>query len=196
MGKLQLECRGRACGNILLAWLQPGVGFSIGNEKEIIMKKINLSKAVMMGCVILIGTNCVFAQNWPGWRGDGRGISPEKDLPLRWSEDEGVKWKTPIPGAGHSSPIVWGNRVFVTTAVAEDPNVESFRGGVYMGGNRSKPDESEYAHCVGKCSLVEGCCEATPEDTPPHEEHLCLRNTRHGRQLRLCLIRLSGPVRR
>ena len=148
MGKLQLECRGRACGNILLAWLQPGVGFSIGNEKEIIMKKINLSKAVMMGCVILIGTNCVFAQNWPGWRGDGRGISPEKDLPLRWSEDEGVKWKTPIPGAGHSSPIVWGNRVFVTTAVAENPNVESFRGGVYMGGNRSKPDESEYAHCV------------------------------------------------
>jgi hypothetical protein len=61
----------------------------------------------------------VFAQNWPGWRGDGRGISPEKNLPLKWGEDEGATWKMSIPGTGHSSPIVWGNRVFVTTAVAE-----------------------------------------------------------------------------
>lgn len=101
---------------------------------------------------VLISTGLVFltttpmvAQNWPGWRGDGLGISPEKNPPLKWSENEGVMWKTPIPGAGHSSPIVWGNRVFVTTGVAEDPNVETFKGGVFMGGDRSKPDESEYA---------------------------------------------------
>ena len=112
------------------------------------MKKMNLSMALMMLCVILIGSDLIIAQDWPGWRGDGRGISPEKNLPLKWSEDEGVKWKTPIPGAGHSSPIAWENHIFVTTAVAEDPNVESFRGGVYMGGNRPKPDESEYAHLV------------------------------------------------
>jgi len=86
--------------------------------------------------------------NWPGWRGDGGGISPERNLPLKWSEAEGVKWKTPIPGTGHSSPIVWGDRVFVTTAVADDPNVETFRGGVYLGGNRRKPDESEYTYRV------------------------------------------------
>ena len=110
------------------------------------MNKTNLSRAVMVGCVILIGAGWVFAQDWPGWRGDGRGISDENNLPLKWNEDEGVKWKTPIPGAGHSSPIVWQGRVFVTTAVAEDPNVETFRGGVYMGGNREKPDESEYAY--------------------------------------------------
>lgn len=112
------------------------------------MKKPNLSIALMILCLILISAGRILAQNWPGWRGDGRGISPEKNLPLKWSEDEGVKWKTPIPGAGHSSPIVWGNRIFVTTAVAEDPNVETFRGGVYMGGNRKKPDESEYAYRV------------------------------------------------
>jgi len=112
------------------------------------MNKTNLSRGVMVGCVILISTGWIFAQDWPGWRGDGRGISAEKNLPLRWSEDEGVKWKTPIPGAGHSSPIVWAKRIFVTTAVAEDPNVETFRGGVYMGGNRDKPDKSEYAYRV------------------------------------------------
>jgi outer membrane protein assembly factor BamB len=112
------------------------------------MKKLNTLMALMMLCVTLIGSDQISAQNWPGWRGDGSGISPEKNLPIKWSEDEGVKWKTPIPGAGHSSPIVWGNRIFGTTAVAEDPNVESFKGGVYMGGNRQKPDESKYAYSV------------------------------------------------
>jgi outer membrane protein assembly factor BamB len=117
------------------------------------MKKTDLFKAVIALYILIINTGWVFAlrkeslgQNWPGWRGDGSGISSEKDLPLSWSEQEGLKWKIPIAGAGHSSPIVWENRVFLTTAVAEDPNVESFRGGVYMGGNRSKPDESEYAY--------------------------------------------------
>ena len=79
------------------------------------MKKTNLSIALMMLCMTLISMGRTLAQDWTGWRGDGRGISPEKNLPLKWSEDEGVKWKTPIPGAGHSSPIVWGNRAFVTT---------------------------------------------------------------------------------
>jgi outer membrane protein assembly factor BamB len=112
------------------------------------MEKSSLSIVLMTLGGILVSPGGVFAQNWPGWRGDGRGISPEKNLPLKWSESEGVKWKTAIPGAGHSSPIVWGNRVFISTAAAKDPNVESFRGGVYMGGNRPKPDASEYAYSV------------------------------------------------
>ena len=112
------------------------------------MKKLNLSMAVMMLCVIMISNGRIFAKNWPGWRGDGQGISQEKNLPIKWSEEQGVKWKTPIPGAGHSSPIVWGSRVFVTTAVANDPNVETFKGGVYLGGDRQKPDKSQYAYRV------------------------------------------------
>jgi outer membrane protein assembly factor BamB len=59
--------------------------------------------------------------NWPQWRGPaGQGISAETDLPSQWSGTENVAWKTPIPGRGHSSPIVWGNRVFLTTAVEGD----------------------------------------------------------------------------
>jgi outer membrane protein assembly factor BamB len=103
---------------------------------------------LIIGWCIVATAPLTATGNWPGWRGDGAGISSEKDLPLTWSEAEGVKWKIPIPGAGHSSPIVWGGRVFVTTAVAEDPNVETFRGGVYLGGNRAQPDESEYAYRV------------------------------------------------
>jgi outer membrane protein assembly factor BamB len=54
---------------------------------------------------------------WPGFRGPtGQGISTETGLPLKWSKTENVAWKTPIPGEGWSSPIVWGDRIFVTTA--------------------------------------------------------------------------------
>jgi len=55
---------------------------------------------------------------WPQWRGpSGQGISEEKNLPSEWTSAKNIKWKTAIPGRGHSSPIVWGNRIFVTTAV-------------------------------------------------------------------------------
>ena len=58
------------------------------------------------------------AGNWPQWRGpDGSGISNEKNLPSEWSPTKNVKWKTPIDGRSHSSPIVWGNRVFLTTSI-------------------------------------------------------------------------------
>ncbi|HKO95530.1 MAG TPA: PQQ-binding-like beta-propeller repeat protein [Pyrinomonadaceae bacterium] len=56
--------------------------------------------------------------NWPGWRGpDGQGVSPETGLPVEWSQTKNVKWKTPISGRGHSSPIVWKKKIFLTTAL-------------------------------------------------------------------------------
>jgi outer membrane protein assembly factor BamB len=56
--------------------------------------------------------------NWSQWRGpDGLGISTETNLPIEWSSTKNIKWKTPIIGRGHSSPIVWGNRIFLTTDV-------------------------------------------------------------------------------
>jgi len=57
------------------------------------------------------------AENWPRFRGPtGQGISSEENVPLQWSADSNIVWKTEIPGAGWSSPIVWDDRVFVTTA--------------------------------------------------------------------------------
>ena len=72
--------------------------------------------------VVLISVAAVTpAANWPQWRGpDGSGISNEKNLPASWTPTTNIKWKAAIPGRGHSSPIVWGNRVFVTTAVEGD----------------------------------------------------------------------------
>jgi len=60
------------------------------------------------------------AENWPGFRGPGRqGISNEQDLPTQWSATSNIIWKTAIAGEGWSSPIVFGDRVFVTTATDE-----------------------------------------------------------------------------
>ena len=56
------------------------------------------------------------AADWPAWRGmDGLGVSPEKGLPLEWSHEKNVAWRTVLPGRGSSSPIVVGGRVYVTT---------------------------------------------------------------------------------
>ncbi len=59
--------------------------------------------------------------NWPAWRGpDGSGVTPEKNLPLRWSATENVRWKIPLPDRGNSTPIVWGDKIFLTQAIEAD----------------------------------------------------------------------------
>ena len=56
--------------------------------------------------------------HWPQFRGPGgQGVSAAKGLPDEWSATTNVVWKTPIPGRGHSSPVVWGDRIFLTTAI-------------------------------------------------------------------------------
>lgn len=71
--------------------------------------------------------------NWPSFRGTAaRGIGDGGDLPMSWDVAAGdnVRWSTPIPGYSHSSPIVWGERVFVVTAISEDPDADGRRADV------------------------------------------------------------------
>ncbi|HKW98438.1 MAG TPA: PQQ-binding-like beta-propeller repeat protein [Bryobacteraceae bacterium] len=85
------------------------------------------------------------AQNWPSFRGpDASGVAPGK-APLKWDAPKGVNviWKTPIPGLAHSSPIVWGGRVYVSTAVSSDPKAV-FRHGLY-GDVEPSPDTSQHS---------------------------------------------------
>ena len=60
------------------------------------------------------------AQNqWAQWRGPlGTGVAPRGNPPLEWSEEKNVRWKTAIPGRSLSTPVVWGERIFLTTAIA------------------------------------------------------------------------------
>lgn len=75
---------------------------------------------VALGILALTGLAAALAAgDWPGFRGLREGVSDERGLPERWSATEGIAWRAAVPGAGWSSPIVSGNRVFVTTATEE-----------------------------------------------------------------------------
>src|SRR6185436_1389429 len=74
--------------------------------------------------------------NWPQFRGPGAlGVADNSNLPDRWSTNENVAWKVELPGRGWSSPIVWGERVFLTT-VASEAAMEDPKKGLYFGGER------------------------------------------------------------
>ena len=71
-------------------------------------------------CFIQILLFSVTGENWPQWRGpNGDGTSRETNLPVKWDSVTQVVWKSPVPGVGHSSPIVWGDRLFTMTALTE-----------------------------------------------------------------------------
>src|SRR5690606_26152897 len=58
-------------------------------------------------------------ENWARWRGPlATGVAPKGDPPTEWSEEKNLRWKVAIPGGGSASPIVWGDKLFLLTAVA------------------------------------------------------------------------------
>jgi outer membrane protein assembly factor BamB len=114
---------------------------------------------------------------WPQWRGpSGQGTSTETNLPSQWSTNVNIKWKAAIPGRGHSSPIVWGNRIFLTTAVEGDlvPGAKAVK---HMDGDKEyvHPDSigADHKHqfkvvCIdrgtGKILWTQTAFEGTPYD--------------------------------
>jgi outer membrane protein assembly factor BamB len=83
--------------------------------------------------------------SWPSFRGtQALGIADGQNLPDHWDvkTGENILWKTPIPGLAHSSPIVWGDRVFVTSAVSQDPKA-TFKPGLYGDGDASEDRSSQ-----------------------------------------------------
>jgi outer membrane protein assembly factor BamB len=94
--------------------------------------------------------------NWPQFLGPAaRALSSNANLPDRWSATENVAWKTPIPGRGWSSPIAWGDRVFLTTVVGQD-GAELPQKGLYRGGERPDIPSSEYQWKVLCLDLLSG----------------------------------------
>ncbi len=91
---------------------------------------IRTASAVLSTC--LVSTIAVAADldanrldNWHQWRGPlATGVAPRGDPPSEWSETENVKWKTKIPGLGHSTPIVWEDQVFLLAAIETERSVD------------------------------------------------------------------------
>lgn len=74
--------------------------------------------AALALCLCVAALRAAVPENWAQWRGpDGLGVASSSDYPEEWSADRNVAWKTAVPGRGLSSPIVWGNSVFLTTSI-------------------------------------------------------------------------------
>jgi outer membrane protein assembly factor BamB len=81
------------------------------------LRLIVLGWALLGGVAISYGASA--DQNWPQWRGPlGTGVAPHANPPTTWTETNNVKWKTKIPGYGTSTPIIWGDQVFIQTAIS------------------------------------------------------------------------------
>lgn len=73
---------------------------------------------ILVQVIFLTGVSLTNAQNWPNFRGpNGDGTSVETNLPVKWDSVTNVVWKTRVPGTGYSSPVVWKERLFITTAI-------------------------------------------------------------------------------
>ena len=100
------------------------------------IKNDRFVKRASLLCLAALAANVVCAENWPCWRGPrGDGTSLEAEPPTRWSGTENVVWKTAIPGEGHSSPVIWDGRIFLTSALKENQDrvliaLDSKTGGV------------------------------------------------------------------
>jgi outer membrane protein assembly factor BamB len=90
-----------------------------------------------LSLVVVLLTGAALSDNrWPQFRGPGAlGVAEDPDLPDAWSATENVTWKTDIPGTGWSSPIVWGDNIFVTTVISAVEG-EKPKKGLYFGGER------------------------------------------------------------
>ena len=94
-------------------------------------------------CVLFLFDSAAGQDNWPRFRGaDANGVVPDDPrLPDTWDQENNVQWKVTVPGRGWGSPIVWGDRVFVS-AVHSDDDYESPKAGLYLGGGRGEPPDS------------------------------------------------------
>jgi outer membrane protein assembly factor BamB len=105
-----------------------------------------LRHAVAAALTALVLGSTVSAANWPQFRGpQGQGVSDETALPSTWGPQTNVAWKTAVAGLGHSSPIVWDNHVFLTTAVEGEP-VPGAKAPVHMLQEDPAKPATEFVH--------------------------------------------------
>jgi outer membrane protein assembly factor BamB len=109
--------------------------------------------------------------DWAQWRGPYWNGIAIGDAPLKWSDTENVKWKAAIPGRGHSSPVIWGDRIFVTTSVptvAPAPAAESGRRGFGRGSGGPQTEQKLVLMCLDR-KTGKVLWERTAKVATPHE---------------------------
>lgn len=124
---------------------------------------------------VFAARGAVISAHWPQFRGPSSlGVAENPNLPERWSTNENVAWKVSVPGRGWSSPIVWGQRVFLTT-VTSDGEMEEPKKGLYFGGERKDIAKGTYRWLVLCLDLNSGrelWQREVHSGTPPNRLHV------------------------
>lgn len=103
---------------------------------------------ILCSCIFVV--NAYGEVNWSCFRGPDCGIAEDAVLPTSWSTTENVKWQTPIPGRAWSCPVVWGDKIFLTSVLSKG-QVEDAKKGLYFGGDRNKVSKDMHlwmVYCV------------------------------------------------
>lgn len=87
------------------------------------MRHASCPRRLALGVLLLALGHAGFASaaNWPAWRGPNHdGVTEETDLPMEWSSSTNIKWKESLPDTGNSTPVVWGEKLFLTQAIRKE----------------------------------------------------------------------------
>ena len=139
-----------------------------------------MPRAVTGLILTLAAAGCALAADapdaWPRWRGPAEDGVARGDAPLAWSDHEHIAWKAAVPGRGHSSPVIWGDRIFLTTAVptgkapeaVEPPLEPARRRGFPGGGSGPQPQQKLLLLAIDRKS-GRTLWEKTARVVTPHE---------------------------
>jgi len=98
-----------------------------------------LARSFSIATLVAFTFSASAQENWPQFRGaKSLGVATNRNLPITWSATQNVAWQTDVPGMGWSSPVVWGDRIFLTSVI-RDGEVEPPKKGLYFGGERKTP---------------------------------------------------------
>lgn len=120
--------------------------------------------------LLTLSTSMLAAENWPEWRGPNSNGTAKGDVPLEFSDTKNVAWKATIPGRGHSSPVIYGNKIFLTTATTTDGQDSAARTAPARGGGGAGFGK-EY-HFVLMCLDIKSgkvLWQRTAKTAKPHE---------------------------
>jgi outer membrane protein assembly factor BamB len=132
-----------------------------------------MTRFILPGLILLIPAFASGPGDWPQWRGPNWDGIARGDAPLHWSDTEHIKWKAEVPGRGHSSPVVWGDRIFLTAAVPTVPAApgaaaNSSGRGLPFGSRGPQPEQKLVVMCfdrkTGKLLWERAAKVATPHE--------------------------------
>ena len=186
--------------------------FTVRQFAMLLPHEMGVPVAAMLALTVVSGPMAARVDdNWAQWRGpDGLGVSPSTSYPDEWAPDKNIAWKTPVAGRGHSSPIVWRDRIFLTTSIEGGKAPDDHKAPIHLGFDLKPgyfhPDSvgADYLYTLKVLAFDAKTGKPLWERTrlrrpdvrrPPPQEHLRLVDDGDRRKVGLRVLRVGRPLR-